>query len=56
MLRQNSDFTPLGYHWVNYFFKYYKYIKIKKNVLLERSRTRGSTKATYEDFYNRLDF
>ena len=56
MLRQGGDFTPLGHRWVDRFLKRHKRIKTKKSVLLERSRTRGSTKATYEDFYNRLDF
>jgi len=56
VLRQGGDFTPLGHRWVDRFFKRYKRIKIKKSVLLERSRTRGFTKATYEDFYNCLDF
>ena len=56
MLRQGGDFTPLGHRWVNYFLKRYKCIKIKKNVLLERLRIRGFIKATYEDFYNRLNF
>ena len=56
VLRQGGDFTPLSYRWVNRFFKRYKCIKIKKSILLKRLRTRGFTKATYEDFYNRLNF
>ena len=56
MLRQGDDFTLFGYYWVNRFFKCYKYIKIKKTVLLEKLKTCGFIKATYKDFYNRLDF
>jgi 4-hydroxybenzoate polyprenyltransferase len=54
ILAQSGVFTPLGYRWVDRFLTRHERVKTKKSVLLERSRTRGSTRERYEDFFGRL--
>lgn len=54
ILAQSGTFTPIGYHWADRFLRRHQRVKTKQSVLLERERVKGSTKAKYEDFFQRL--
>ena len=54
VLRQSGSEAIIRARWPDRFLQRHKRVKTKKGVLLERARVRGSTKATYEDFFQRL--
>jgi hypothetical protein len=53
-LAKRDCFKPLGHRWVDRFLRRHERVKAKPSALLDTARTRGSTKAAYEDFYGRL--
>jgi len=54
VLRQRGSTTRIGYRWPDRLLNRYKRVKTKDSVLLERLGVRGSTRAKYKDFFNRL--
>jgi len=56
VLAEGGDFTPIGYCWVDRFLARHTRVKIKKSVLLESVRKRGSIKEAYKEFYSLLSF
>jgi 4-hydroxybenzoate polyprenyltransferase len=45
---------PLGARWIDRFLRRNPTVKTKNSVLLDSARTRGSTRANYEAFFQRL--
>ena len=54
ILAQDGVFKLLGHRWVDRFIARHDPVKTKQRYLLEVARKRGSTKAAYEDFFERL--
>ena len=55
-MAEGGDHKPLGARWIDRFLRRHDAVKAKKSALLESSRTKGSTREAYQDFYARLEF
>ena len=54
ILAEGGDYQPLGSRWIDRFLRRNTDVQTKISSSLESSRTRGSNREAYEDFYCRL--